>query len=45
MTPGGRQPYVSNRGPLEVSYKGKEGPIKPATVPKVKAPLEEGCCG
>ena len=25
--------------------KGRWGPVEPATKAKVKAPLEEGCCG
>ena len=26
-----------------MSYKGRAGPVEPASVAKVKAPLEEGC--
>ena len=30
---------------LQLSYKGRAGPVEPATEAKVMAPLEEGCCG
>ena len=30
---------------LSPLYEGRTGPVEPATLAKVKAPLEEGCCG
>ena len=43
MTPGGRQPYVGNRqSSVWASYKGREGPVEPATVAKIVPLFKQG---